>query len=211
MTITQFTTSAELVGNFTNGSEEWLEARNRGIGGSDIGTIAGVNKWQTAGELWAYKTGRIPPVEANAAMEWGNRLEPVILDKFADEHPEFELLRDVGSWRSKEFPWQLANPDAIAIGVTQPWLIEVKTAKFDYWKGDVPPSYRAQVQWYLDVLGLDNALVVVLFGGRDYKEFHIEANAFEQAVYRQKAEEFLVYLAEDIDPDLEMYYERKQA
>lgn len=210
MTITQFTTTAELVGNFPNGSEEWLEARTRGIGGSDIGTIAGVNKWQSPGELWAQKTGRLPAIEPNAAMEWGTRLEPVILDKFAEEHPEFELLRDVGSWRSIERPWQLANPDGIAMGVTQPWLVEVKTAKFDYWKGDVPNNYKAQVQWYLDVLGLDNALVVVLFGGRDYREFHIEANPFEQEIYREKAQEFMVYLAEDIDPDLEKYYERNE-
>lgn len=204
-----WTTRAELVSNFPNGSEAWLEQRMQGIGGSDIGTIAGINKWKTRGELWAYKTGRAPSDPVNAAMEWGNRLEPVILDKFADEHPEFTLLRDVGSWRSIATPWQLANPDAIALGESQPWLVEVKTAKYDYWKGDVPDSYQAQVQWYLDVLGLDNALVVVLFGGRDYKEFHIEANPFVQDVYREQALEFLTYIQDDIDPDLELYYERK--
>jgi hypothetical protein len=51
-------------------------------------------------------------------MEWGNRLEDVIIDKFADEHPEYVLLRDVGSWAHNERPWQKANPDFLYIDVS---------------------------------------------------------------------------------------------
>lgn len=209
MSIAPWTTTAELVGNFTNGSEEWLKARMQGLGGSDIGTVCGLNKWSSPSDLWAYKTGRSEGVTATPAMEWGNRLEPVIIDKFEEEHPEFEIVRNPGSWRSIERPWQLANPDAIAIGALQPWLIEVKTARHDYWKGQVPVHYRAQVQWYLDVLGLENALVVVLFGGSEYREFHIQRNDFEIEVYRDKALDFLRMVQDDIDPGLREYYERK--
>lgn len=209
MSIAPWTQTAELVGNYDNGSEEWLEARMRGIGGSDIGTICGLSKWASPSDLWAYKTGRSAGATVTPAMEWGNRLEPVVLDKFAEEHPEFKLIRNAGSWRSIERPWQLANPDAIAVGTFQNWLVEVKTARFDYWKGQIPVNYRAQVQWYLDVLGLDNALVVVLFGGSDYREFHIERNDFEIEVYREKALDFLRMVQADIDPGLETYYERE--
>ena len=69
-----WTTTAELVSNFENGSPEWLEQRMQGIGGSDVGTIVGANKYQTVTDLWAYKTRRVAGVETTAPMEWGNRL-----------------------------------------------------------------------------------------------------------------------------------------
>lgn len=196
----KWTTTAELVGNFENGTPEWLEARMRGIGGSDIGTIVSANKYQTPTDLWAYKTGRAPGVETTPPMEWGNRLEPVILDKFEEQHPEFTLLRNVGSWRNIEEPWQLANPDAIAVSPIRNWLVEIKTARYP-WKDGLPASYRFQVQWYMHVLGLDQAIIAVLFGGNQYEEYVIEANKYQQDWLVHHARGFLEYIYEDIAPD----------
>ena len=195
-----WTTTAELVSNFENGSPEWLEQRMAGIGGSDVGTIVGANKYQTVTDLWAYKTRRVPGVETTAPMEWGNRLEPVILDKFEEEHPEFTLLRDVGTWRNIQAPWQLANPDAIAVSPVRDWLVEIKTARYP-WRDGVPMSYQFQVQWYMHVLGLDQAIVAVLFGGNEYVEYVIEANTLQQELAVEKSLEFLGYVYDDIAPD----------
>jgi len=196
-----WTTTAELVSNFENGSAEWLEQRMQGIGGSDVGTILGANKYQSITDLWAYKTRRTPGVETTAPMEWGNRLEPVVLDKFEEVHPEFTLLRDVGTWRNIEAPWQLANPDAIAVSPIRDWLVEIKTARYP-WKDGVPMSYQFQVQWYMHVLGLDQAIVAVLFGGNDYQEYVIEANKYQQEVAIEFSKRFLEYVYEDLPPDL---------
>lgn len=38
-------------------NEEWLEWRNKGIGGSDVATICGLNKYKSALELWMEKLG----------------------------------------------------------------------------------------------------------------------------------------------------------
>ena len=39
--------------------DEWLQLRQKTIGGSDAATIIGLNKWETPYSVWAEKTGRI--------------------------------------------------------------------------------------------------------------------------------------------------------
>lgn len=38
--------------------EEWLRWRKKGIGGSDVSAILGINKWTSAIELWLDKTNQ---------------------------------------------------------------------------------------------------------------------------------------------------------
>ena len=197
-------TNAHLIGNFENQSPEWHELRARGIGGSEVGTICGLNPWESAYTLWAKKTGRIESnIPQTDAMEWGTRLEPVIIDKFADSHPELNVIRNVGTWASNERDWQIANPDALyeapdgSLG-----LIEVKTARYeDAWANGVPAHYQAQVQWYLQTLGLPHAYVVVLFSGSRYSEFEVVADQFEQDMNLKAVEDFRRYVLDDVKPD----------
>ena len=55
---------AKLVGVFESGTSDWHEARAYSLGGSEIGTIMGLNPWESAYALWAKKTGKIenPPL-----------------------------------------------------------------------------------------------------------------------------------------------------
>lgn len=39
--------------------EEWLDNRLKGVGGSDAGSVLGLNKYKSAYALWCEKTGRI--------------------------------------------------------------------------------------------------------------------------------------------------------
>ena len=197
-------TNADFVGSFEHGSKEWHEARGKGIGGSEVGTICGLNKWESAYTLWAKKTGRIPSqIPQSEAMEWGNRLEPVILEKFADEHFDFDVLLNVGTWSHPDRSWQIANPDALfwdhkteAMG-----LVEVKTAQFeDNWSDGVPRYYETQVQWYLQTLGLERAYVVALFHGNRYREFEVIASAIAKDEALEQVENFREYLATDQEP-----------
>ena len=68
--------------------EDWQAYREKqkGIGGSDVATILGLNPYKSVFTLWLEKTGQIePPVLNNEYIEWGNILEPVIREKFAKE------------------------------------------------------------------------------------------------------------------------------
>ena len=62
--------------------EEWLEERSKGIGSSEVGTIMGVNHFDTPYRLWRRKVGIDGPVESNEAMEMGHLLEPAVAQRF---------------------------------------------------------------------------------------------------------------------------------
>jgi len=103
---------AECVGEFAANTPEWHELRKSGIGGSDVAAVVGVSKWTSAYALWAQKSGLIPDDFSDSeAMEWGRLLEPVIRDKFADKHPEWNVIETDATFRSPKFPWMLGNVD----------------------------------------------------------------------------------------------------
>jgi predicted phage-related endonuclease len=127
--------------------------------------------------LWAKKTGQIPDeVTPNMSMKLGTILEEPILQLFADEHPELEILT-TGTWANKTYPWMRANPDGLYKTADGEWgIVEVKFSR-DYWT-QVPQSYRAQVLWYMKVFGIRQAKLVAL-AGSSYQEYDIEWDEFE--------------------------------
>lgn len=200
--------AAQLVGNFDSSQPEWHELRKGKIGGSMVSTIAGLNKWESAVTAWYKFTGAISDqIPDTPAMEWGRRLEATIIDKFEDEHPELVIHRDVGTWVNNFRPYHLANPDALLERDGQLGVLEVKTAAYkDDWVDEngelrVPAYYQTQVQWYLSCLDLPWAYVAVLFSGREYLEFEIKANPFQQTVDLELVEKFLDSVSTGVAPD----------
>jgi putative phage-type endonuclease len=60
---------------------EWYSFRKNGIGGSEIGTILGLNKYDTVVRVFHEKAGTVEPrKEDNQFMFWGREME----DKIAD-------------------------------------------------------------------------------------------------------------------------------
>lgn len=197
--------TARLVGKFANQSPEWHALRATGIGGSDVGTITRCNPWSSPFALWARRTGRIADdAVTSEAAEWGTRLESVVLDKFAEEHPELVVHRDCGTWRHEDREWQLANPDAIYQTADGSYgIVEVKTARYeDDWADGVPQYYKTQVNWYAQTFGFKTPIyVVALFSGSKYREFLVEPDTFEQDTNLAEVEKFRVYLDTDTQPD----------
>ena len=52
--------------------DEWMKLRESGIGSSEVGTILGLNPYETPYQLWRRKVGIDPPKEQNFAMKWKN-------------------------------------------------------------------------------------------------------------------------------------------
>ncbi len=193
---------AVFIGKFDNQSAEWLEARNEpgAIGGSDIGTICGWNRWESAITRWAKKTGKIDDrIEPSHRMRIGTKLEDDLLDIFAEDHPEWAVLRDIGTWGAKANPLNRCNPDGLYIDENgELCLIEVKFAGDNMY--EIPPSYRAQMIWYMGALKIRKGILIAL-AGSNYVELPIEFDAFEYDVLVQQADQFRRYLAEDKMPD----------
>ena len=59
--------------------EEWLEERSKGICSSEVGTIMGVNRFDTPYRLWRRTVDIDGPVESNETMEVGHLLDPVVV------------------------------------------------------------------------------------------------------------------------------------
>jgi len=63
---------ARLLGVYPPGSPEWHAERSLGIGGSEVGTILGLNPWESAYALWAKKLNLIPSeIKENWAIRFG--------------------------------------------------------------------------------------------------------------------------------------------
>lgn len=191
--------TAEFVGDFASGSDEWLELRKQGISGTDVGTLLGVNPYESAYALYHKKLNLIDDrVPDNNRMKLGRFLEAPLLEMFQDNHPELTIVT-VGTYRHKERTWQIANPDALAYDGDKLYIVEVKTSR-QYWD-DIPPHYKAQTLHYCDVFNADGIIFVTLEGG-DYKEYFIDRDEDAIEVQRGLSETFWEdNLANEIVPD----------
>lgn len=161
-------------------NKQWVEARKNGVGGSDVASIMGLNKYSSPLNVWLVKTGReeSPDLSDNQAVEWGNRLEDVVADKFADEHPELQVRRRNATMVSIKRPWAFANIDRwVTDGKGNVGILEVKTVgmrRAADWDSGVPLYYLTQVMHYMSVTGYQYAWVAVLIGGQEFREYYIE-------------------------------------
>lgn len=211
---------AVLLGRHEPNTPEWDGLRSHGIGGSEIAAIVGLSPWESRFSLWHRKRGTLGRKTVNSGMAWGTRLEPVIAQAFCEDHPELSA-RVGGTYCHGERRWQLGNPDLLlgpACGcagicgcgdVADTGLLEVKTAhQYDAheWGAgpeDIPPYYRCQVLWYLDVLELPTAHLAVLIGGSDYREYEIAYAASEAEWLREQGAEFWQSVLNGPTPDLD--------
>lgn len=189
--------------------EEWREFRKQGIGGSDAGVVLGVNPWKSPLELWLEKTGRQEPedISGKEAVEWGNRLESAIAQKFADLHPEYSVEETHATFVSEERPFMHANIDRQLqdLNTGALGILEVKTAgaRSDKdWVFGPPDHYIAQVTHYLAVTGYEFAYIAVLIGGQEYREYEIARDEEDISILIDREEGFWGMVQDGILPKL---------
>ena len=193
---------AKLVGHFESGSDEWHAARADSIGGSEVGTILGLNPWESAYALWAKKTGKIDgSIEENWAIRFGKAFEEPILKLWEEEHPEYELFT-TGTYMHPQLPFLHANPDALAKHKqTGEWVVvEVKTARTSL--ESLPMHYEAQVRHYMAVLDIEKAFVVAV-AGMTWQEFRVDRDPFIEDAQITACCRFIKYIDEDKKPDFD--------
>lgn len=201
------------VGNFRPGSDEWNHARANRLGGSEIAAVLGLSSFETRFRLWHAKKGLVTPEPENPQMEWGNRLEPLVLGKFFEGDGRERDNSRTGSYSHPQRPWQLATPDGYLLNGPMLELVEAKTARDDLgWgepgTGEIPVGYRCQTLWNLDVMGARRCWVPVLIGGSDYREYLIDLDTDADAnadlrVMLAAGEQFIADLATGVRPDID--------
>ena len=187
--------------------EEWLRWRKKGIGGSDVSAILGINRWTSAIELWLDKTNqKNDPVEVNEAMEWGTILEPIIRDHFAVVTGK-TVMEVKAMLQHPDHPFMLADVDGVTTDDNgDPAILEIKTAseyKRDEWLEGVPTYYQTQVQHYLCVTGVSKAYVAVLIGGNTFRVYEVDADTEIQQMLIAVEKNFWNMVTNMIRPDID--------
>jgi putative phage-type endonuclease len=158
------------------------------IGGSDSGTLLGINQYKSPINMYYQAVGvGNPPNIMNAAMLHGKQLEDYVAKcwQYYDGTDEGWVNNTITNNKIKKYrrlraivinpkyPVLFANVDGIItkhpIYGKKRGILEIKTISgysADSYEAGIPPSYLIQVQHYMLVMGLDYADICYLKDGR---------------------------------------------
>jgi putative phage-type endonuclease len=154
-------------------SPEWHEFRKDKIGASEIGTIMGLNPYETPLQWWERRKGLRDVKPVTQAMQSGIELESEAL-LWANAHLLDKFYPAV--YQSEDNLDMIASLDGINADGSV--CVEIKCSKKIYdksLKNEIDEMYRAQIQMQLYCSGADYGIFVayhVYCSGADYGIFH---------------------------------------
>lgn len=191
--------NAVVTASYDSGTREWLEERQKGIGGSDIGSILKLDPEfgdQNYKDFIKSKTDRYSEAEVelqsannsqfSGATGRGNAWEPAIIRSFVEKNEDFEVFYTKDSYTHGENKHWKLNVDGLLSsdgGKTIDGILEIKTAaEVKKWFNDrgelVPPKgYLCQTAWYRKVIGNENikyAYIAVMIDDREYMQYRVD-------------------------------------
>lgn len=169
----------------------WLEARRKGVGGSDIAAIMSLSPWKSQYQCYLEKRGEHPGTEETDIMNWGKRMEPTLRQWYSDKTGRSVRLPDKIMYH-KDYPFLLANLDGFT---DDERVVELKTARYSRGWGEpgsneIPDAYNLQTQHYMLVTGFPVADVVVSIGGTPPELYIVPADPELQQMIIEAATEF---------------------
>ena len=179
-------------------SIEFLKERQKGIGGSDIGAIMGVNKYKSIFEVFFEKTADDILEEANLKSSykniaesayWGETLKEVNAKEFTVRtgkkvRKENKILID------NEYDFMRANIDRKVIGENS--ILMCKTSSVfsskDYEGEEVPANFILQCQHNMRVSGASKCYIASLIGGQRFviKEIERDDELINMIIEKEK-------------------------
>ena len=154
--------------------EDWLRERKKGIGGSDVACVLGLNKYKSAFALYNEKKSEELEDFDNEAMRVGRDLEEYVASRFT-ELSGIKVRHENAILINEDFPFIRANVDRLCVGVKAG--LECKTASTwnakNFGKGEFPVNYYAQCVAYMAVTGLPDWYLAVLVMGKEFKVYKL--------------------------------------
>lgn len=143
--------------------------RKTGIGGSDAGSICGVNPYSSAIKVFKDKVSGEIGEENNEAIRIGHDLEDYVAKRFT-EASGLKVRKSNYMYRSVEHPFMIADVDRLVVG--EDAGLECKTASAynaDKWKdGDIPLHYVMQCYHYMLVTGKRTWYIAAVILGKEF-------------------------------------------
>ena len=170
--------------------DEWLQHRQKSIGGSDASSIIGLNPWSSPYSVWADKLGMIPPKEDNEAMRQGRDLEFYVAERFCEVTGK-KVRRENHILINPDYPFAHANVDRMVVG--EDAGLECKTTSSlnmkNFKNGEFPDTYYVQCVHYMMVTGCKKWYLAVLVLNKAFMVFEIERDEEEiEALARSEAD-----------------------
>jgi putative phage-type endonuclease len=179
--------------------------RTKGIGGTDIAAIIGLNPWKSAIDVYMEKLGLTEPQEDNEAMWWGREMEPVLQKRYIKE-TRLDVFRPIPLIHP-DYPWYIGSPDAVYSGcptISTPYTkyeggVDYKTTGYSHlsdWgepgTDEVPPYYHTQAMWYMGLTGANWWDIACLFMGarREFKIYRVNRDDDLIAMLIEKGKDF---------------------
>ena len=168
--------------------EAWLQGRKQGIGSSEVGTILGLNPFETPYQLWRRKRGMDAPVEENEAMLMGHLLEDAVATRWAMATGNEIIKRSAVDWIivNNERDYLRVSPDRTYWLQGMPkndknkGILECKTTMMKIDEDDIPQHWFCQLQYQLGVAELNEGALAWLVQGRqfNYKPLRFDAEFY---------------------------------
>ena len=184
--------------------EEWLAERRKSIGGSDAGSVLGLNEYTSPYALWAEKTGKVIPedISDKESVRLGHDLEQYVADRFEEETGK-KLRRCNYILRNDEYPFAHADVDRLVVGekagfeakTTSSWEILQQCRE-----GKFPDKFYAQCTHYMMVTGLERWYLGVLCFGHGFYWFTIERDEDEIKALASIEEDFWKHVTDKVPP-----------
>jgi predicted phage-related endonuclease len=174
-----------------------MESREIFIGGSTIGAIVGVSKWQTPLETWEILTGR-RQVPVTWQMRRGTVLQDAILNWWVDQNLGTYKVLQTNVHIVGEPEYIIGDIDGIVLGKGgEKYIIEIKSSLY---AEEPTEEWICQVTWYEGLSGIHKGFILIE-NGREIKEFPC---GFDQELFdllKNSAIEFFdKYVATDTPP-----------
>lgn len=180
--------------------ESFLRERRKGIGGSDVAAIFGLDPYKTAEDAWLEKTGQVIPIdEPSGDKERGVRLEPVAAELYS-ERSGIRLSRVGNVLVHSEYPWMRANIDLLATpDADENFIVEIKCPSLGMYskikREGLPYNWTLQGQHYLAVTGLRKVVWVIFCADRwELIDFPVERDELVIDRIIEKEREFWQYV-----------------
>lgn len=171
--------------------DEWLEHRQKSIGGSDAASIIGLNPFSSPYTVWADKLGKLPPKEDSEAMRQGRDLEFYVAQRFCEATGK-KVRRENNILINPDYPYAHANVDRMIVG--EDAGLECKTTSTlnlkKFKNGAFPDTYYVQCVHYMMVTGCKKWYLAVLVLGREFMFFEIERDEEEIAALAKSEADF---------------------
>ncbi len=187
-------------------TEEQRKARLNGIGASDSAIIMGFSSFKTPYELYLEKTGlvTIENKEETQQQFWGNKLESVILQHFAQVNDVEVTTPD--TIYHKDHPFIFANLDGFVPGWNA--VVEIKCAnsfmraQWDEAEEDgIPMQYLIQIAKQVAITDAQAGFCAVLIGGNEYRQYTYERDRELEGMILESDIAFWKCVKERIEPE----------